>query len=245
MFRQIVDRIKSEFAHIYLDKMGFGSGKEFGRQWIEKAVPGAVVLDAGCGEGNVRELLPAETQYIGVDIFAGDDSTGYEGWKHKPTILADLHEVPISDSSCDVVIFFQVLEHVRYPEKVLRELTRVMKPGAVMAVTSPFIHPIHHAPNDFFRYTKYGFEHLFHSCGLEIVSIKPTGGYFRCLGNVLEYFVRLYKSKQLAIKIILSPLLLWILILKKTIKILEYPLDMLDDRQEFVAGYHCIVKKGV
>lgn len=243
MLRPIINRMKSHFSRRYLAEMGFSSGKGFTEQWLEKAVPGCLVLDAGCGEGNIREILPPGIHYVGVDMLHGDDASGYEGWKHKPTVLADLHDLPISDSSCDVILFFQVLEHVRSPEKVLLELKRVMKPAALMAVSSPLIHPIHHAPNDFFRFTRYGIEHLFESCGLEICSIRPSGGYFRALGNCLGYFSTLYISKNLATKIILLPLFLWILMLKKAINILEYPLDLFDNHQEFVSGYHCIIRK--
>jgi len=244
MFKIILGVIKAKFSDLYIRQKGFGSGKQFSEMMVQLAKPGTTVLDAGCGEGSLRELLPYDVHYVGTDIFTGDDATGYQGWKHKPTLLADLHELPLTDASCDIVSLFQVLEHVKSPQQVIGELVRVMKPGATIFMTMPFVHPVHHAPNDFFRYTKYGLEHLFHSAGLESVSIKPSGGYFRCLGNCLKYFIELYHSQTMLLKIVLSPLFLWITALKWSVKIFEYPLDLLDNEQKFVSGYLCIAKKG-
>lgn len=226
-----------------MDVLGYASGKQFSDAYIQKAVPGTTFLDAGCGEGKVRDLLPKEVHYVGVDIFQGENSAGYHAWTHRPTIHADLHQLPLSQSSCDVVVLLYVLEHVQSPQKVLGEIARVMKPGAMLFAAVPFVHQVHHAPNDYFRFTKYALEHFFRSVGLTTVSIRPLGGYFRCLGNFLEYFMGLYKDIGWSRRIVLLPLLFWIAVLKYAIKVLEYPLDMLDKSQEFTSGYLCVVRK--
>ncbi len=39
--------------------------------------------------------------------------------------------IPLDDGSVDAVVSFAVLEHVRHPERVVREIARVLKPGGV------------------------------------------------------------------------------------------------------------------
>src|SRR3990172_4455940 len=103
----------------YLVDLGFASGKEFTKEIIDSVVVGGVFLDAGCGESKFRNLLPDDVQYIGIDVHDGQNREEYEGWHHKPTIVADLHDIPLSSSSCDTVILLHVLEHVQSPQRVL------------------------------------------------------------------------------------------------------------------------------
>ena len=49
----------------------------------------------------------------------------------------DACALTIPDSSFDVVISSECIEHVPHPEKALREMARVLKPGGFILVTTP------------------------------------------------------------------------------------------------------------
>jgi SAM-dependent methyltransferase len=50
---------------------------------------------------------------------------------------ADVHELPFVDDSFDVVVCFEVIEHVDGQDGVIAELARVLAPGGVLAISSP------------------------------------------------------------------------------------------------------------
>ena len=45
--------------------------------------------------------------------------------------------LPFADSSVDLVVSLQVLEHVQEPERVLREIDRVLRPGGILYLSAP------------------------------------------------------------------------------------------------------------
>lgn len=232
-----------EWRSVYLDKLRYGSGRAFMEGFQSAASPGGVFLDAGCGEGRLREHLTDGVHYIGLDALAGDDGRGYRGWRHRPTLLADLHHVPLASESCDVVAMLHTLEHVREPQAVIRELARVMKPNATLHIAVPFAHKVHHAPNDYYRFTPFALEALIVAAELELVDIRPQGGYFRQLGAVLGNFNEVFTGADWRGKFIIGPLGLFIIPLRFIIARFEYLFDMFAPRQEFTPAYLCIARK--
>ncbi len=71
-------------------------------------------------------------------------------------IIADTTQLPFIDNSVDAIVNEFVLEHLTEPERVVREMFRVMKPGAILYVAVPFVASFHSSPNDFFRWSKQG-----------------------------------------------------------------------------------------
>lgn len=93
------------------------------------------VLDLGCGRGILLDRLATtfQTTGFGVDI-------SRETLKGLRTESLHLHRVacsegenlPFPDSSFDMAVSMDVLEHVQAPERVLAEMLRVLKPGGVV-----------------------------------------------------------------------------------------------------------------
>lgn len=72
----------------------------------------------------------------------------------------DAHSMPFADNSFYRIVCIEVLEHCHTPQKVIQECYRLLKDGGHLILTTRFIFPIHDAPHDYYRYTKYGLLHL-------------------------------------------------------------------------------------
>jgi len=79
-----------------------------------------------------------------------------------------------------------VLEHAEHPEKLVREIERVLAPGGYAHLVTPFCHPFHEYPKDYRRYTLDGLKQL--AGGLEVVAEGwRTGPTATLLVFMLEY----------------------------------------------------------
>ena len=205
--------------------------------------PGETMLDAGAGECKWRENFP-ECNYIGLDYKVGDAT-----WDFSKVLLeANLNEkIPLEDTSVDVVICIQVLEHLSEPKQALREMARVLKPGHCVFLTTPFCQAEHQQPYDFYRYTRYGLAYLAREAGLEVCYIKPMGGYFLLMRDLLTqmHHVQFYNASPW-INIISWP---WRMALKVLNVALMPPilalLDKLDTHPALTLGYMTKARKPV
>ncbi len=117
----------------------------------------AYTLDLGCANSPYSKWF---TNRVGSDIAAGD---GVD-------VVADAHNLPFADEEFEQILATEVLEHLHTPQKAIAEMIRVLKPGGKLILTTRFVFPIHDAPHDYYRYTKYGLQHLFKDW--EIVSLE-------------------------------------------------------------------------
>jgi SAM-dependent methyltransferase len=145
--------------------------------------PNDWVLDAGAGDGHWRGHLPKDIHYVGVDLGVGDKNVDYSHLDAK----ADLHALPLRTSSFDAAISVQVLEHMKQPWRALDELSRVLKPGGVLFLSTPQGEGQHQVPYDFFRYTPFGLRSLLEERGFAVELLIPQKGDFAKLGNDIAY----------------------------------------------------------
>ncbi len=124
------------------------------------------VLDIGCGHKPYRDLFPT-ARHWGMDHGSVDTS---------PDFVGDALLLPIRDQSFDIVFATQVIEHVRNPHGMVRECRRVLRPNGCLILSGPFFWPLHEEPYDFFRFTKYGFEHLVKDAGFAEWQVLEDGG---------------------------------------------------------------------
>ncbi|MGH3515835.1 MAG: class I SAM-dependent methyltransferase [Haloechinothrix sp.] len=99
---------------------------------------GATVLEAGCGEGYGAGLIAASAgRVVALDY---DEPTT----EHVARRYADLHVLrgnlaylPIATGGIDVVVNFQVIEHLWDQDGFLAECYRVLRPSGRLLVTTP------------------------------------------------------------------------------------------------------------
>ena len=83
----------------------------------------------------------------------------------------DLCEGPFARDAFDVVLVEQVLEHVLWPYRAVRNVWEMLRPGGHALVTTPFMIRIHDGPEDCSRWTETGMKHLLAEGGFELSDI--------------------------------------------------------------------------
>ncbi len=101
--------------------------------------PDGVVLDAGCGEGIdvVAQAQRPGVKVVGVELSEAGCriSAARCAHLHNASIVrADLCRLPFGEAQFDFIASYGVLHHLPEPMAGLRELVRVLKPGAWIAV---------------------------------------------------------------------------------------------------------------
>src|SRR5689334_1813331 len=90
------------------------------------------VVDFGCNDGamSAEYLKAGATKVIGVDIDAKalERAREFRASPYIDFVQSSTTRIPVESGSVDVLIAFDVLEHVSQPLPILREIHRVLKP---------------------------------------------------------------------------------------------------------------------
>jgi SAM-dependent methyltransferase len=96
------------------------------------------VLEAGCGEGYGADLIArVARRVIALDY---DETTVAHVRAHYPRVevmQGNLAQLPLADASVDVVVNFQVIEHLWDQTQFVRECARVLRPSGLLMVSTP------------------------------------------------------------------------------------------------------------
>jgi SAM-dependent methyltransferase len=108
-------------------------------------------LDVGGRKGERADLA------TGFDYFAMDIIP-----RAKQVVVGDICSCPqIADNSYDVVVSFDVFEHLERPWDAAREAIRITRPGGLLIHRTLFAYRYHPIPIDYWRFTSQGLEYLF------------------------------------------------------------------------------------
>ena len=101
---------------------------------------GLEVLDIACGEGYGASLLAERARsVVGVDI-APEVIAHAAARYSSPNLqfrVGTCAEIPCADESFDLVVSFETIEHHDRHEEMMREFSRVRRPGGVLLISSP------------------------------------------------------------------------------------------------------------
>lgn len=141
------------------------------------SLPTISILDLGCGASPYRSLFP-DSDYRRADL-AGSPDIDY--------VVEEMGAIPADHF--DLVLSTQVLEHVRDPEAYLRLALRSLKPGGRLLLTTHGMFEEHACPDDYYRWTAHGLEHLLTTCGfVQVQSWKITTQQRAAAYLILRYF---------------------------------------------------------
>jgi len=138
------------------------------------------LVDVGCGKKPFKDLFKNTQGYIGIDITA----------ESKADLVCDVLDIKLKFPVADSVLCTQVIEHVERPEKLIEEIFRISKPGAICILTAPFLARIHGAPYDYFRFTKFGLEYIFKKKGFKIIVLEEIGGLWLSLVYLMSFYLK-------------------------------------------------------
>ena len=107
-------------------------------QRLAKHCVGRDVLEAGCGEGYGADLIAGVAHKVTALDY--DEATVAHVRARYPRVNvmhANLTELPLADRSVDVVVNFQVIEHLWDQPQFVRECARVLRPSGLLIVSTP------------------------------------------------------------------------------------------------------------
>jgi len=123
--------------------LGVFTGKT-AKKAIKDIPRGSLILNLASGPKVIREDV------VNVDLVAFPNVR----------VVADIHNLPFEDNSADAVICESSLEHLKSPEKAVKEMHRVLKPGGLIYISVPFIVGFHASADDYYRWTMPGLREL-------------------------------------------------------------------------------------
>jgi SAM-dependent methyltransferase len=127
------------------------------------------LLDVGCGQKPYADLFQVAC-YIGIELPPGGQGV--------VDAYASGLALPFAAGAFDTVLSNEVLEHVPEPAQLLAEVSRVLRPGGHLVLTTPQTWGLHLVPHDYYRYTPFGLRYLAKKSGLEVVRVYPTTGFW-------------------------------------------------------------------
>lgn len=183
----------------------------------------ALVAEIGSG---ARRLSPS---IINVDICL---------WV-EVDVVADAGALPFADESLDGVICSWILEHLKFPERALSEMRRVLKSGGYIYLSTNFVYPYHDAPGDYYRWSSRGLRAALKD--FEEIETRMAVGPTSALLAVFQEWVAIALSFN--VKFLKD--LIWILVVVLTfpIKFLDLWLIRYTTGESIAGGFYYIGRK--
>jgi SAM-dependent methyltransferase len=109
--------------------------------------PGQTVVDVGCGLGYLGTIywpyFGNKGKYCGVDVspkLIAQAKKLSKGWVKNGAAefkVGDAYNLPYPDKYADVVMCQTLLMHLKYPQKAINEMYRILKPGGAILCKEP------------------------------------------------------------------------------------------------------------
>lgn len=145
-------------------------------------------------------IIGGGTKGLGTDVFYNDPDikvVSFDVYISSLThFVADAHNIPVKCQSFDGVWIQYVLEHVLEPDKVAREIYRVLRDRGLVCSETPFMQQVHEGRYDFTRYTHSGHRWLFREFQ-EIDSGVAMGPGCQLLWSIEHLAAGLFRSRKM------------------------------------------------
>ena len=86
------------------------------------------ILEVGCRSGNLTQFYYEGNDVVGIDV----DRNALIEFEKRLSLKShwvdvDSEDLPFDSGSFDIVVFSEVMEHLRFPQKALAEISRVLR----------------------------------------------------------------------------------------------------------------------
>lgn len=194
------------------------------------------LLDIGGGPGPFRSLIPPGVRLVSLEV-----SPAY-----RPDVVASAVRLPFAERSFDAILCTEVMEHIYETHAVLAEMFRVLRPGGVVILTTPFTWGLHYEPEDYWRFTPHAWARLLSEAGFNRVHDQRLGGLASALAARfadVHYDLADALLRRLPLGTRLRHLLLVILMVLHNLpaRFLAPWLDKLDDKD--MLSFGCVAER--
>jgi len=107
--------------------------------------------------------------------------------ERRPDIIGNISSVDLKSERFDCIFLIEVLEHIPEPHRAIENIYNNLENMGRVVASVPFLFPLHDTPGDYFRFTKFGLQHLFRK--FSNVKIQSRN---RWATASLSIFVRIY-----------------------------------------------------
>ncbi len=146
--------------------------------------PAGRLLEIGCAEGEFLSVASSEGfQSIGLETDPGSTEAGRSrGLDVQTGSLSDAGFLP---AQFDVVVMYHVIEHLDSPRRTLMEISRVLRPGGLLALETPNVDTFWFRllgerwrqliPDHYFFFSPETIARLLDQCGFRVLEIHRVG----------------------------------------------------------------------
>lgn len=154
------------------------------------------ILDIGGKKDNRRGEFQPPYDQVEEWLFLNNDNQA------NPDILIDLPSIPLKDNCIDVVLCTEVLEYIYDYRELLFQMGRVIKPGGVLILSTPFMGALHGDPEgDYYRFTEpLLIKELSDSFTIE--SIERMGGIVAVIYDLLRSYMSYQTKRSFLIRVV-------------------------------------------
>ncbi len=136
------------------------------RQWRGLFSRSDRILDIGCGDA------PRYHRYFSGKVVCADIIP-----TRASHLVSKAESLPLRSRSFDGIVCVNSLYCYGNPGMALGEFKRVLREKGILVLVTPFMYPIHDAPYDKYRFTRYGLEELLRK-DFMVQKMVPVGGVF-------------------------------------------------------------------
>jgi ubiquinone/menaquinone biosynthesis C-methylase UbiE len=160
------------------------------KQWLKNTK--GTLLDIGSGDRKWEKYIREEKRYITLDYVP--TAFNYPWRSCKPDINGDGLALPLRDNCVDMVLNIAVIEHIGNPAQIIKEISRVLKPGGFFVLVGPGDITLSHGePYCFFNMTKYAYKMLLEENTFRIIEEYFPSKTFVSLAQIV--YLKLVRNK--------------------------------------------------
>lgn len=204
-----------------------------------------MVLDVGAGSSPYRSFFEGQVYKTHDFQKLTPNQLLHKQGYGQIDYVSDIINIPVENSSFDLILCTEVLEHVPDPIAALKEMSRILKNGGELVITTPLGSHIHQEPYHFYGgFTPFFYKKFLEEFGFKKIDIYPNQGFFNFYFQETLRFLNMSSKNiiSLCLLIIISPIVLLLLL---TLLLTKNLLDELVNDYRYTVGYHIRATKAV